>query len=457
MEGEFNFSSVAPPVFDGDNYQMWAVCMETYLDALDLWEAVEEDYEVQPLPANPTVAQIKIYKEKRTRKSKAKACLFAAVSPTIFTRIMSLKSAKDIWDYLKEEYAGDERIKGMQVLNLIREFELQRMKDSETIKDYSDRLLSIANKVRLLGSGFTDSRIVEKILVTVPERYEATITTLENTKDLSKISLAELLNALQAPEQRRLMREDKTIEGALAAKHQNDFEGSGASTAKGKNGNQKKSYPPCQHCGKKGHPPFRCWRRPDAKCSKCNQLGHEAVICKEKAQQQEVDAQVADQEDEDQLFVASCFASSSSTESWLIDSGCTNHMTNDKELFRDLRPTDITKEILRVRMKGKSFSFDPIKEEHAAFPTETSNTEIWHKRLGHCHLQSMQLLKRKELTTGLPAFGDHLPNCNACQYGRDLEFAAPNARRSVAGFVHQDQIRLCASGSDLSSLSAAVL
>ena len=70
------------------------------------------------------------------------------------------------------------------------------MKESETIKEYSDRLLCIANKVRLLGTEFSDSRIVEKILVTVPERYEASITTLENTRDLSKITLAELLNAL---------------------------------------------------------------------------------------------------------------------------------------------------------------------------------------------------------------------------------------------------------------------
>jgi len=101
---------------------------------------------------------------------------------------------------LKKEYAGDERICGMQSLNLIREFELQKMKDSETIKEYSDRLLGIVNKVRLLGTDFSDCRIVEKILVTVPERYEASITTLENTKDLSKIIFAELINALQAYE-----------------------------------------------------------------------------------------------------------------------------------------------------------------------------------------------------------------------------------------------------------------
>jgi len=50
--------------------------------------------------------------------------------------------------------------------------------------------------VKLLGTSFLDSRIVEKILVTVPEKYEASITTLENTKDLSSITLTELLNAL---------------------------------------------------------------------------------------------------------------------------------------------------------------------------------------------------------------------------------------------------------------------
>ena len=79
------------------------------------------------------------------------------------------------------------------------------MKESETIKDHSDRLLSIVNKVRLLGTDFSDSRIVQKIFITVPEKFETTISSLENSKDVSSITLAELLNALQAQEQRRLM------------------------------------------------------------------------------------------------------------------------------------------------------------------------------------------------------------------------------------------------------------
>lgn len=143
--------------------------MEAFLDESDLWEAVEEDYEVPPLPGNPTLAQIKTHKEKKTRKTKAKACLFASVFPTIFSRIMICSSVKDIWDLLKKEYQRDERIKGMKVLNLIREFEMQHIKESETIKDYSDWLISIANKVRILGTELTDTRIVQKIIVSLPE------------------------------------------------------------------------------------------------------------------------------------------------------------------------------------------------------------------------------------------------------------------------------------------------
>ena len=66
---------------------------------------------------------MKLHKERKTRKAKVKACLFAAISPSILIKIMKIDSATEIWEYLKEEYKGDERIKNMQVMNLIREFQ----------------------------------------------------------------------------------------------------------------------------------------------------------------------------------------------------------------------------------------------------------------------------------------------------------------------------------------------
>ncbi|KAL9439711.1 hypothetical protein AB3S75_025217 [Citrus x aurantiifolia] len=354
MQSEIcSFTSITPPVFDGTNYEIWVVQMEAYLDANDLWEAVEEDYEILPLPNNPTVAQMKNHKERKLRKSKARSILFTAVSPLIFNRIMTKKTVKEIWDFLRQEYEGSERIKGMQVLNLVREFEMQRMKESETIKDYSDKLLSIANKVRLLGADFSDSRIVQKILVTIPEKFEATITSLENTRNMSTITLAELLQALQAQEQRRLMRQESSVEGALLAKTQNNHggkykknkSGNSSNNSVSTSGGRKKSqdFPPCPHCKKTNHPQKKCWWRPDVKCNKCGQLGHMERICKSQQQQQSEAKAAIEQPQEEQLFAVSCFAITSSTESWLIDSGCTSHMTYDQELFRDLDTTFISK------------------------------------------------------------------------------------------------------------------
>ena len=238
----------------------------------------------------------------------------------------------------------------MQVLNLVREFEMQKMNGSETIKEYTGKLVNIANKIRILGSDFSDSRIVQKILVTLLEKFDATISSLESTKDLSKITLAELNNALQAQEQRRLMREEGSVEGALQAKLQVNHSDkdkkkkfqkknfhprdsfTNATTTKGE---RYKEFPPCKHCGKKGHLPFKCWKRPDVKCGKCNKMGHDEKICRSEYYRKE-NAQMANEQEEEQLFVASCFTRSSSSDCWLIDSGCTNHMTGDEELFREL-------------------------------------------------------------------------------------------------------------------------
>ena len=136
---------------------------------------------------------------------------------------MACDSAKTIWYFLKTKYQGDEKIKSMKVLNLVREFEGLQMKESETIKEYSTKLVDIANKARVLGTDLFDNRLVQKSLVSLPERYEATIASLENTKNLSQIKLVELVSALQAPEQRRSMRLKGSVEEALRAKMQQNL------------------------------------------------------------------------------------------------------------------------------------------------------------------------------------------------------------------------------------------
>ena len=82
------------------------------------------------------------------------------------------------------------------------------MKESESVKEYGNKLMTIVNQIKLLGEDFPTQRIVEKLLVSLPEMYESKISSLEDSKDLSKISFVELINALQAVDQRRTMRRE---------------------------------------------------------------------------------------------------------------------------------------------------------------------------------------------------------------------------------------------------------
>ena len=89
------------------------------MEGYDWLEAIEEDYDVAPLFNNSSINWIETYKEKVTMKAKARACLHAALPFAIFSRIMALKPSKEIWEFLKNEYEGEERIKGMKVSNLV--------------------------------------------------------------------------------------------------------------------------------------------------------------------------------------------------------------------------------------------------------------------------------------------------------------------------------------------------
>lgn len=152
---------------------------------------------------------------------------------------------------------------------------------------------------------------------------EPSITTLENARDISKINLAELLNALQAQEQRRVTKQGSTVEGALPVKHQDTRKNKKKKNYRKNQASSSESFAYNQNRSKGKNPKGNCplvstvakkvihhlnARETDAKCSNCSQLAHEAVICMSNSQRQEADAQVADQDGEDQIFVATCFS-----------------------------------------------------------------------------------------------------------------------------------------------------
>jgi hypothetical protein len=71
-------------------------------------------------------------------------------------------------------------------------------------------------------------------------------------------------------------------------------------------------------------------------------------------------------------------------------------------------------EMFKVKMKSKSFSFDPMKKEQSAFPVTISTTDLWHKRLGHFHQLGMEYMLKNQSVRGVPSLTEKLAECEAC-------------------------------------------
>ena len=85
----------------------------------------------------------------------------------------------------------------MQALNLRREFKVFKMKDSKTIKEYIDKPFRVVNQIKMLGEELIKKGLAEKVLVSTLERFETKISSLKNSKDFTKLTQIELINALQ--------------------------------------------------------------------------------------------------------------------------------------------------------------------------------------------------------------------------------------------------------------------
>ena len=214
-----NFLWTGPPMFTGENYYIWEIKMKSYLKALNLWEAVEVGEDPHPLGPDPSMTQIKQHEEMKARKPKGLTCIHSALSDAIFTRIMACESPKEAWDKLKAEFEGSNKVKVVKVLTLKREFEMIRMREGETVKEYSTKLLELVNKIRLFGEAVDDAKVVEKVMISLPTRFESKISAIEESCDLKALSVAELISKLQAHEQRTNIRDEEASEGAFQAKY----------------------------------------------------------------------------------------------------------------------------------------------------------------------------------------------------------------------------------------------
>ena len=97
---------------------------------------------------------------------------------------------------MKEKFEGSDRIKVVRLLTLKREFELLKMKESEGVKDYVAKLVEIVNQIRLYGKSISNQKVVEKVMISLPDKFQFKILAREELCDLMTLTVAELISKL---------------------------------------------------------------------------------------------------------------------------------------------------------------------------------------------------------------------------------------------------------------------
>ena len=79
-------------------------------------------------------------------------------------------------------------------------FEEIKMKEDESFDEFYAKLKNIEDSTFNLGETIPEPKIVKKVFRSLPEKFHAKITAIEELKDIDKIPLTELVDNLQTYE-----------------------------------------------------------------------------------------------------------------------------------------------------------------------------------------------------------------------------------------------------------------
>ena len=192
-------SLIIPPLFDDTNYVYWKVCMRVFLQFLDenVWLAIEVGWK-KPEEPPATWDDTKI---KATNfNNRALNALFNVVTNEEFKKISSTDNAKEAWTILQNTYEGTKAVKNSKLQRLTTNFKEIRMDEDKSFDKFYAKLKDIVNSTINLREQILKPKIVRKILRSLPERFHAKITVIEESKGLDSIPLTELIGNLQTYE-----------------------------------------------------------------------------------------------------------------------------------------------------------------------------------------------------------------------------------------------------------------
>ncbi|KAK1558510.1 hypothetical protein Q3G72_003173 [Acer saccharum] len=211
--GHEGASSTRPPLLTGLNYSQWKGKMESYICQIHdrAWMAVEDGYDLPMMtPAGGGQDVLKPKAQWNAQEfeaskwnRKAMHAIMCAMDENQYKLIQNTQIAKVAWDILQVAHEGTEVVKESKLQVLQTQFELLRMGEDECFNDFEIKLMDIVNQSHQLGDPYSDRRVKQKIMRSLPDRFESKVTAIEENSGYMDMKPSEVIGRLLAYESRK--------------------------------------------------------------------------------------------------------------------------------------------------------------------------------------------------------------------------------------------------------------
>lgn len=247
------------------------------------------------------------------KDSKAQSLIVTRLSETVMLHVLTCQSAAEIWRKLHIVYEQ----KSETSIHMVQQqfFQYKYAEDME-MSVFLSKIQEFQNKLKQLGEEIPDKLILTKILMSLPDKYSYFISAWESTASENQ-TLDNLMARLLIEEERQRSKNSHAEESvALLAKKQNQ------------------TALKCYKCGQPGHFKKNCKNNNNQNvktCYYCKKPGHVISVCrfrlnKEKDKEQEKTGNAF-------IVTASVGNEQQLCYQWIVDSGASEHMSFERNLF----------------------------------------------------------------------------------------------------------------------------
>ncbi|GJX59637.1 zf-CCHC domain-containing protein [Tanacetum coccineum] len=139
-------------------------------------------------------------KKRLAKNNEAKMVIYNALPRKEYERIFMCNTAKEIWKTLLITHQGNSQVKDNKIDLLVQQYEQFVISEDESIDSAFARFNTIITSLKALDEGYSSKNYVRKFLRALHPKWRAKVTAIEESKDLTSLSLDELIGNLKVHE-----------------------------------------------------------------------------------------------------------------------------------------------------------------------------------------------------------------------------------------------------------------